>query len=176
MFNNDKYSANSTSIFVPIQYKHLIEAVVTYQNTQQSASNSEFIAAIECSFGFSDHDDNMLLVTTQYGVFKGVLQKLLDPALLLAFMLDMELPQVDDDTYIKSAVAKQELSNVWYCNDWLLPVPLAVHHKADGVARHYATDLLCITPVASDTFVTTFDNNGTLCYQQFLVKDDLIFI
>lgn len=170
MFNNDKYSANSTSIFVPIKYKHLIETVI-----EQSATNSEFIAAIECSFGFGD-DDNILLVTTQYGVFKGVLQKLLDPALLLDFMLDMELPQVDDDTYIKSAVNRQELGNVWYCNDWLLPIPLAVHHKADDVARHYDTGLLCITPIASDTFVTTFDDNGTLCYQQFIDKDDLIFI
>jgi hypothetical protein len=156
-YNNDKYSANSTSIFVPMQYKPQIDAVIAYQNTQQG-DNGEFICAIECVFGFGGDDNDYLLCTTQWGVFKGVLQKQTDPALLLAFFMDLELPQVDDDVYIKSAV--KELGNVWFCNDWLLEVPLAVHHKADDIAEHYDTDLRCITPVADNQYNAWFTDES----------------
>jgi hypothetical protein len=169
-YNNDKYGANTTSIFVPVQYKPQVEAVIEYQNTKQG-DNGEFIAAIECTFSFCNEDwmpeeakqPDILLVTTQWGVFKRVLQEQTDPALLLAFFMDLELPQVNDDAYIRSAVQQQELGNVWYCNDWLLPVPIEVHWAADTFADENEADLLFIKPVG-DLYSACYDNKETVYF------------
>ena len=110
MINNDKYGANSTSIFVPIKHKALIDQIIDYQNTQQG-DNGEFIASIEIEFGWSDEVDS-LLVTTQYEVFKDVARKLFDDATLLGLLFGIVFPIVDDDTYIKEAARSRNIGNV----------------------------------------------------------------
>jgi hypothetical protein len=147
-YNNDKYGANTTSIFVPVQYKPQIEAVIEYQNTQQSADNGEFICAIECSFGFGDDDNDMLLVTVQESSYKRIAKQLFDTDTLLDLLLDTSNPVEDDDVYIKSACEKQELGNIWFNRDWLLPVPIEVHWAAASITDDYELNLHHITPVA----------------------------
>lgn len=149
--NNDKYGANTTSIFVPSQYKPLIEQIIDWQNTQQSANNGEFICAIETAFSFYDSDDiknyNVLLVTIQEASYKRVAKQLFDTDTLLDLLLDTSNPVEDDDVYLKAACEKQQLGNVWFNRDWLLPVPIEVHWAADTFADENEADLLCIKPV-----------------------------
>lgn len=160
-YTNDKYSANTTSIFVPSQYKPQIEAIIAWQNTQQSPDNGEFIAAIETAFSFSCEDEpeqyNVLLVTVQESTYKSVARKLLNTDTLLALLLDTSNPVEEDDVYIKSACEKQGLNNIWFNRDWLLPVPLAIHQAADSICDQYEGFVLTsIKPKADNTCVAWY--------------------
>lgn len=154
-YTNDKYSANTTSIFVPMQYKPQIEQIIEYQNTQQG-DNGEFICAIETAFSFDCADEpeqyDTLLVTVQESVYKDVAKQILDTDTLLALLLDTSNPVEDDDVYLR----KQNLGNIWFNRDWLLPVPIEVHWAANSIADDYNIDLRYITPVADRVSYTAW--------------------
>ena len=159
-YNNDKYGANTTSIFVPLQYKPQIEQIIEWQNTQQDPARGEFICAIETAFSFDCNDQpeqyDTLLVTVQESVYKDVAKQLFDTDTLLGLLLDTENPVQDDDVYLRSACATQELGNIWFNRDWLLPVPIEVHWAANSIADDYNIDLRYITPVADRVSYTAW--------------------
>ena len=168
-YTNDKYSANTTSIFVPIQYKPQIEQIIEYQNTKQG-DNGEFICAIETAFSFSCEDEpeqyDMLLVTVQESVYKSVAKQILDTDTLLALLLDTSNPVEDDDVYIKSACEKQSRNNIWFNRNWLLPIPLEVHWAAKEYTDDYI-HLLYIKPTRQDGLFEAYyhntENNEAMC-------------
>lgn len=162
-YTNDKYSANTTSIFVPAKYREEIEQIIEYQNTQQG-DNGEFIAAIETTFSFDCADEpeqyDMMLLTIQEYVYKDVAKQLFDTDTLLALLLDTENPVQDDDVCLRSACEKQNLGNIWFNRDWLLPVPLEIHWAAKTFAANSEADLLYIKPVGSS------NNLWNACFQK----------
>lgn len=160
-YTNDKYSANTTSIFVPLQYKPQIEQIIEWQNTQQDPARGEFICAIETAFSFSCADEpeqyDMLLVTIQESVYKRVARQLFDTDTLLALLLDTQNPVEDDDVYIKSACEKQSRNNIWFNRNWLLPVPIEVHWAADFICDQYEGFILTsIKPEPSGTYTAWY--------------------
>jgi hypothetical protein len=167
---------------VPVQYKKQIEAIIAYQNTQQSADNGEFIAAIECAFSFSSDDDvtdyDTLLVTIQESTYKRIAKQLFDTDTLLNLLLDTTNPVEDDNLYIGTAIERQNLGNIWFNRDWLLHVPFVVHWAAAAICNQYDGFILTHINVEENVFIAWYndtslepEDDGYLMFREFTFAD-----